>query len=121
MVRSTLIDIMIILIILIPMSIIIWFYFSSSKKEQEPNPVQPTEENLVGTSNLICSQQITVVFQKDLANDEELVKEIADMYISKRAYYYSGNISETDPILKEKDVFVKYDNIDFSVLMPIDI
>ena len=40
-------------------------------------------------SDLVLSPRITIVFQKDLSDDEELSREIADMYISNRAYYYA--------------------------------
>lgn len=114
-------DCMILAIIafLIPALVFVWV-FSESKKNKE-KPETPAVEKVVSPSELLCSPQITVVFQKDLANDEELVREIADMYISNRAYYYSGEQVPVTEILSEKDVYVRYKSIDFTLLKVIDI
>lgn len=96
-------------------------FFSGSKKrssQSTPVPLSAANKEEVGS---FLSPQITVVFQKDISNDEELSREIADMYISNRAYYYAGKTpstvlpEETDPVI------VKYDNVDFSILRKIDI
>lgn len=109
---------LIVITLLIPALVFLYFCFSESKKDKD-KPESPPAEEVIPSSERLCSPQITVVFQKDLANDEELAREIADMYISNRAYYYSGK-SVTD-ILSEKDVYVRYDSIDFSSLKAIDI
>lgn len=74
------------------------------------------------SSREVISPQITVVFQQDLLNDEDLCKEIADMYLSNRAFYYSGRqppaLSEKE---EEEEVFVYFDNIDFSKLQKIEV
>lgn len=108
---------LVLLIILIPLLILAWLYFSESRKEKDTKPVAPTEEKK--SSDLICSPQITVIFQKDLMDDEDLVSEIADMYISNRTYYYTGRPLERE-VLSEKDIFIRYENIDFSSLEEID-
>lgn len=72
----------------------------------------------------IFSPQITVVFQHDIDDDDELYKEIADMYMENRAFYYSGTNPSSDvPLLPEKelDVFVRFNNIDFSKLQKIEV
>lgn len=108
-----------ILLIIIPLALIIWFYFSSSKKKEEDNPNLKREETKA-TSDLLCYPRITVVFQRELADDEELIKEVADMYVSNRAYFYHGKSPTPEQVLSEKDVYLKYENIDFSSFMPID-
>lgn len=78
-------------------------YFSESKKRIVQ---QTSDKNIVieGHSDMLYSPQITIVFQKDISDDEELTKEIADMYISNRVYYYSGKEPiENKKILSEKD------------------
>lgn len=106
-------------------SILIWgyIYFSESKKKAACTAALPVKED-GAASELVLSPRITIVFQKDLSDDEELAREIADMYISNRAFYYAG---KTPPpghqVLSEKSdaVFVKYESVDFSALSKIDI
>lgn len=71
----------------------------------------------------ICCPQITIVFQQEVEDDDDLCKEIADMYLSNRAFYYSGKNPLQDSILpeKEQDVFVSFNNIDFSKLQKIEV
>lgn len=71
----------------------------------------------------ICFPQITIVFQQEVEEDEDLCKEIADMYLSNRAFYYSGKSPVQDSILseKEQDVFVSFNNVDFSKLQKIEV
>ena len=109
-----------IIVFLIPALVFVWVYFSESKKNKE-KPEMPAVEKVVSSSELLCSPQITVVFQKDLASDEELAREIADMYISNRAYYYSGEQVPVTEILSEEDVYIRYKSIDFTLLKVIDI
>ena len=71
-------------------SILIWgyIYFSESKKKAACTTSLPVKEE-GADSELVLSPRITIVFQKDLSDDEELAREIADMYISNRAFYYA--------------------------------
>lgn len=112
--------ILVIIAFLIGVLVWAWFYFSESKKNKE-KPEMPAVEKVTSYSELLCSPQITVVFQKDLADDEELAREIADMYISNRAYYYSGKPMPAEELLSEKDVYLRYDSIDFSSLKIINV
>lgn len=119
----SLFDMAIVVIVIASILILGWFYFSESKKKiMQPVPFHQEERE--SASDLILSPQITIVFQKDIADDEELTKEIADMYISNRAYYYTGKEPPRNwSQLSEKydDVFVKYESVDFSTLNKIDI
>lgn len=76
-----------------------------------------------GSPQSVCFPQITIVFQQEIEDDEDLCKEIADMYLSNRAFYYSGKDPLQDSILPEKelDVFVFFNDIDFSKLQKIDV
>lgn len=105
-------------------SILIWgyIYFSESKKKAACKTSLPVKEE-GADSELVLSPRITIVFQKDLSDDEELAREIADMYISNRAFYYADTPPSQNQVLSEKsdDVFVKYESVDFSALSKIDI
>lgn len=106
------------IVLLIPAFVFIWFHFSDSKKKDKPK--EPAIEEVAPVPDLLCSPRITVVFQKDLTEDEELVKEIADMYVSNRVYYYSGKSAPSGELLSEKDIYVRYDSINFALLKTID-
>lgn len=113
----SLFDLAIVTIVIVSILILGLVYFSGSKKS-----LSVEEEK--SDSDLVLSPRITIVFQKDLSDDEELSREIADMYISNRAYYYAGKIPPFQhQVLSEKsdDVFVKYESVDFSALSKIDI
>lgn len=118
----SLFDITIVLIVIASILIIALIHFSESKKSV-PAPIGIKEQETA--SNLLISPQITIIFQKDISDDEELSKEIADMYISNRAYYYAGKeppVNQPNQLSeKYDDVFIKYDKVDFSTLYRIDI
>ncbi len=119
----SLLDIVIVAVIILSIIILGFGYFSGSKKDRIRVVSMPAEENR-SRSDIVQMPQITIVFQKDLSDDEELSREIADMYISNRAYYYAGEKPPSGyPILSEKSdgVFVKYESVDFSALSKIDI
>lgn len=119
----SLFDLAIVTIVIVSILILGLVYFSESKKKTECTVSLSVEEEK-SDSDLVLSPRITIVFQKDLSDDEELSREIADMYISNRAYYYAGKIPPSQlQVLSEKsdDVFVKYESVDFSALSKIDI
>ena len=117
----SLFDLAIVTIVIVSILILGLVYFSESKKKTECTASLSVEEEK-SDSDLVLSPRITIVFQKDLSDDEELSREIAD--ISNRAYYYAGKIPPSQlQVLSEKsdDVFVKYESVDFSALSKIDI
>lgn len=119
----SLFDLAIVTIVIVSILILGLVYFSESKKKTGCTASLSVEEEK-SDSDLVLSPRITIVFQKDLSDDEELSREIADMYISNRAYYYAGKIPPSQlQVLSEKsdDVFVKYESVDFSALSKIDI
>ena len=87
----SLFDLAIVTIVIVSILILGLVYFSESKKKTECTASLSVEEEK-SDSDLVLSPRITIVFQKDLSDDEELSREIADMYISNRAYYYAGKI-----------------------------
>lgn len=117
----SLFDLAIVTIVIVSILILGLVYFSGSKKKTECTASLSVEEEK-SDSDLVLSPRITIVFQKDLSDDEELSREIADMYISNRAYYYAGKIPPFQhQVLSEKsdDVFVKYESVDFLSLIHI--
>lgn len=112
---------LIIIVIILPVLLLLWFYFSESSKTRQNESRSPMEENIENRNQLL-PPQITVVFQKDIANEEELIKEIADMYISNRTYYYSGKQLPSELLSEKRELdFVKYESIDFTALKKIDV
>lgn len=96
-------------------------YFSESKKKKEPLPsIETKQETSLGVPQ---TPKIMVVFKKDISDDEELVKEIADMYISNRTYYYSGKeVQHTEQVLSEETpVYLKFNDVVFSSLSTINV
>lgn len=119
----SLFDLVIVTIVIVSILVAGLVYFSGSKKKTAYTVPQAVEEEK-SDPDLLLSPRITIVFQKDLSDDEDLSREIADMYISNRAYYYAGKIPPfQNQVLSEKsdDVFVKYESVDFSALSKIDI
>lgn len=97
-------------------------YFSESKKKEKEIHLLIHDKQETSQS-VPQAPQIMVVFEKDISDDEELIKEIADMYISNRTYYYSGEVPQaTKQVLSEETpVFLKFDDIAFSSLASIDV
>lgn len=121
--NSSLLDRAIVTIVIASILIGGYIYFSESKKKAACTASLPVKEE-GSDSELVLSPRITIVFQKDLSDDEELAREIADMYISNRAFYYADKTPPSrNQVLSEKsdDVFVKYESVDFSALSKIDI
>lgn len=118
----SLFDIVMATAVIVSIVILGLLYFSRSKRDAAG--IAPLSVEKDGSRpDIVRMPQITVVFQKDLSDDEELSREIADMYISNRAYYYSGKTPDPLQVLPEKsdEVFVKYESVDFSALSKIDI
>lgn len=109
---------LIIIAIILPVLVLLWFYFSESSKTIQNKSTSLMEENI----KPVLPPQITVIFQKDISDEEELIKEVADMYISNRTYYYSGKHLSNELLSEKKELdFVKYDSIDFVALKRIDV
>lgn len=104
------------------MLLAIFLSFIIGRMTQKPQSINKelTEEV---SQHTILSPQITVVFQQDIEDDEDLCKEVADMYLSNRAFYYAGKAPQESSVLSEEemDVFVRFSNIDFNKLQKIEI
>lgn len=80
----SLFDLAIVTIVIVSILILGLVYFSEVKKKNGVYLYQLSVEEEKSDSDLVLSPRITIVFQKDLSDDEELSREIADMYISNR-------------------------------------
>lgn len=105
-------------IILVTMAIA--FSLGRITRKSKVAEVTTTPEN---PKHTIFSPQITVVFQQDIDDDEELINEIADMYLANRAFYYSGKVPQDPSVLSEKeiDVYVRFKDVNFSKLQEINV
>lgn len=76
------------------------------------------------SANGVITQQpvINVIFSTDTERDE-LIEELADMFLKGRAFYYNGqDIPETSLSEKEsEDVFIQYDTVSWDTLTTIEI
>ena len=61
---------------------------------------------------------IRVIFNTESKDEDEIADELADMYITQRTYYYTGRTGGTP---SDDTVFIKYGDIDFTRLQPIDV
>lgn len=67
---------------------------------------------------------INVIFTPNAESEDELSKELADMFITQRTYYYSGKpVPEANKVLPEKEaeIFVKFDNVSWDILKLVDV
>ena len=67
--------------------------------------VSDSEASKEAPKQAVCFPQITVVFQQEIDDDEDLCNEVADMYLSNRAFYYSGKTPSVEvALLPEKEM-----------------
>lgn len=69
-----------------------------------------------GTTNSF-NPVIHVIFQKEI-NEEELISEIADMYIENRIYYYTGKLSSEK---QEEEIHTKFSDVQWDKLESINV
>jgi hypothetical protein len=52
-----------------------------------------------------------------------MTKELADMFVNHRTFYYRGSTEKTEEkfFSKEKDVYVSYENVQWNLLKKIDL
>lgn len=118
----SMIDLVFIVIVLFLLLVFWKRYFPESKKEGKKIH-SLIHDNQETSQSVPQVPQIMVVFEKDISDDEELIKEIADMYISNRTYYYSGEapLGTKQVLSEETPVYFKFDDIAFSSLASIDV
>ncbi len=79
----SLFDLAIVTIVIVSILILGLVYFSGSKKKTECTASLSVEEEK-SDSDLVLSPRITIVFQKDLSDDEELSRDSGYVYFKRR-------------------------------------
>lgn len=67
---------------------------------------------------------INVIFSTESKDEEDISKELADMFVNQRTFFYTAQSSErlnTEPNRKDDDVFVKYENVNWDALKSIEV
>lgn len=88
--------------------------------KRKDSPENPASED---SSAIKLPNQITVIFPKEM--DENTSQELADMYLSKRAFWYAGQggwenapIQGADP---KETTFVRDEEVNWEALKSIDV
>lgn len=91
----------------------------SNKKKQEPGVEKDKRENIHENAPVI-----RVIFQVDNTEEDDLAKEIADMFLDGRTYYYSGKKPE-DTKKKTEDTemekFVRFEDVQWNLIKTIQV
>lgn len=115
-------------IVLIVISLGIYHFATKRKvrKESRSNDKEQTTGVEIGKKENIQENVpvIRVIFQVDDTEEDDLVKEIADMYLNGRTYYYSGKKPEdtkgkTDNTEMEK--FIKFEDVQWNLIKTIQV
>lgn len=91
----------------------------SNDKKKEPELEKDKREKIHENAPVI-----RVIFQVESTEEDYLAKEIADMFLDGRTYYYSGRKPEET---KEKaddaemERFIRYDDVQWSLLKTIQV
>lgn len=64
---------------------------------------------------------IKVIFSTENEENEECVRELADMYIEERLFFYTGKKTVYPDNPADDRVFVEYDKVNFEILKVINI
>lgn len=103
-------------VLLLLLVISVQSYILSKKKRDE---TYPSVKDPPSTIPIQTQTTITVVFSKD-PEEEGVIEEIADMYISNRRFFYSDTGKDLQASSKEKSVIVKARQVSWDLLQKID-
>lgn len=122
------IDPLLLIVIIILFFVAIKHIKSEYKKKRKQSSEGIYEEDIVGLPDIDGIQgspTITVIFSNATENSEELSKELADMYINQRTFFYTGKGIQYNqkPLLPEKeiDIYVDYEKVNWNILKKIDV
>lgn len=104
-------------------------HINSECKKKNKQPSEGLyEEDLVGlpdVDNIQGSPTITVIFSHETENSEDLSKELADMYINQRTFFYTGKGAQYNKtsLLSEKeiDIYIDYEKVNWGILKKIEV
>lgn len=115
-------------IILIIISLGIYHFSTKNKITKESRSYDkkhpPEVENGKRENIQDSAPVIRVIFQVENTEEEDLVKEIADMFIDGRTYYYSGkNPGDTNgkPDDTEMERFIKFEDVQWNLIKTIHV
>ena len=91
----------------------------NENKDQIPGAANDKREKIQENAPVI-----RVIFQVENTEEDDLAKEIADMFLDGRTYYYSGKKPEetkgkTDDT--EMDKFIKFENVQWNMIKTIHV
>ncbi len=117
-------------IILIVVSLCIYHYMLNKKgTKRECNQEEKSKQKDSSKKEDNIQEKvpvIRVIFQVDTdKEDEDLAKEIADMFLEGRTYYYSGKVIDGKTNDRQEEYgdekFVKYDDVQWDLLKTIEV
>lgn len=119
-------------LLLIVIIILFFVAIKHIKSECKKKNIQPSEglyeEDLVGlpdVDGIQGSPTITVIFSHETENSEDLSKELADMYINQRTFFYTGKGVQYNKksLLSEKDIdiYIDYEKVNWDILKKIEV
>lgn len=115
-------------IILIVISLGIYHFFNKKKvtknslrneKKQAPGVETDKRKNIQENSPVI-----RVIFQVENTEEDDLAKEIADMFLDGRTYYYSGKkLEDTKEKAEDTEIekFVRFEDVQWNLIKTIQV
>lgn len=91
----------------------------SNEKKQVPGVEKDKRENIQEKAPVI-----RVIFQVENTEEDDLAKEIADMFLDGRTYYYSGKKPEETkekPEDTEMEKFVRFEDVQWNLIKTIQV
>lgn len=91
----------------------------SNDEKQSPKAEDAREDNIQENAPVI-----RVIFQMEDTEEDDLAKEIADMFLDGRTFYYSGKKPEDIegmPGKTEMERFIKYEDVQWNLIKTIKV
>lgn len=91
----------------------------SNEKKQVPKVEKDKNENIQENAPVI-----RVIFQIENTEEDDLAKEIADMFLDGRTYYYSGKKVEETKVKTEDtemEKFVRFEDVQWNLIKTIQV
>lgn len=114
------------IILLIIISLVIYHYISRNLVEGNQKGGKAVEngsqekDTASGEKPGVVIPVINVIFQNDI-EEEELVGEIADMYLEGRAFYYNGIQPPGKSEENEDTPYIKFADVNWEILKTVNV
>ena len=111
-------------IIILAIAIYVFLHFHNKVKaerkvtEKKYNNKNRGEDIIVNEVDIQHSPVIHIIFQAEV-EEEELVSELADLYLDGRTFYYNGKSLQTEE-KQNNETFVRYEDVQWDKLKLID-